>query len=200
MKRKRAGFSLIEIVLVIAIIGLLSSVVLGGIRGAITSSRVAKAGHTQRQLTRAVELYYADMGFYPPDVNRGWDPGFSTPLPSNPDIDAGETPGGGFNVPGTDCSHCPANWQDLVAILWNGPYFNEWPRYTPWDGKYDYNYWGSDTDRYGCPLSAGIYVGVQGDYTNSNTITTTGENKMIDKGFDAEACVNGESQMFLYDL
>ena len=194
------GFSLIEILLVIAIIGVLASVVLGGIRGAVTASRVTKAGHTQRQLTRAVELYFADMGFYPPDVNRGWDPGFRSPLPSNPDIDAGETPGGGFNVAGTDCGHCPGNWQDIVALSWRGPYIEDWPRYTPWDGKYDYNYWGSDANRYGCTVPAGIYVGVQGDYTNNNQITVAGEEKMIDKGFDFEACENGESQMFLHEL
>lgn len=64
--RKEKGFTLIELLVVIAIIGILSSVVitsLGTTRiKAQDSSRVSFIS----QLERALELYYADNGQYPP--------------------------------------------------------------------------------------------------------------------------------------
>jgi len=194
------GFTLIELLVVIAIIGVLASVAISNLRSARESANVAKAGITQNQMTKAIELYFFDMGFYPPDVNRGWDPGFAQPLPSNPDEAAGEPPGGSYSSPGTNCSHCPADWQDIIAQRWTGPYLNNWPRFTPWNGKYDYNYWGDGATRSGCNVSPGIYVGVQGDYDGSNTLPASAEQKMINKGFESENCMNGESQMLLWSL
>ena len=78
------------------------------------------------------------MGFYPPDVNRGWDPGLSSTTPSNPD---------NHGTSGADCSHCPEDWEDIVAAQWQGPYIKNWPQLTPWGGKYDYNYWAEDVDK-----------------------------------------------------
>jgi general secretion pathway protein G len=137
------GFTLIELLVVIAIIGILASIVLSNLRATRIAAQTVQAASVQRQMLNAIELYYLDMGFYPPDVNRGWDPGFIQSLPWNPDAAAGSPPLPPYDVPGTDCSHCPAGWLAIVASNWNGPYFPEWERFTPWDGKYDYNYWSS---------------------------------------------------------
>jgi len=190
VKRKN-GFTLVEVLVAIAIIGLLASIGLISIKNAREKSKVAQAGSIARILRMATEFYYDDMGFYPPDVNRGWDPGFMQPLPYNPDT-------GQSTIPA--CDHCPANWTTIVQQKWSGPYLNAWPRLTPWKGKYDYNYWGTGTSRYGCPILPGIYIGVQGDYNNNNTIPAYSEQMMLDQGYDFDNCLNGEAQMILIDL
>ena len=191
ISKKRKGFTLIEVLVVIAIIGLLSSIVLVSIRDAKEKSKVAQAGAIARNMRMATEFYYDDIGFYPPDVNRGWDPGFMQPLPYNPDT-------GDSSVP--SCDHCPPGWTTIAQNKWRGPYLRSWPSFTPWSGKYDYNYWSSITTRYGCIVPAGIYIGVQGDYDNNNTIPSYAEQIMLNQGYDSDGCLNGESQMILIPL
>src|SRR3989344_3034187 len=142
-----AGFTLIELLVVIAIVVLLAAVVLVSLNRARQESRVAAALTNQQSLRKAVELYVSDMGFYLPDVNRGWDPGLAKPLPYNSDT------GQDCNTNPADCptcSHCCPSWETTVQSNWRGPYIADWPRLTPWNGKYDYQYWDVDTTRYGC--------------------------------------------------
>jgi general secretion pathway protein G len=189
--KNKKGFTLIEILVVVSIIGLLASIILVSVGSAREKGKVANAGNTAKNLTLALELYYSDMGFYPPDVSRGWDPGFQQPLPYNPDTGQSDTP---------VCSYCPSNWADIVQEKWNGPYIQIWPQLTPWKGKYDYNYWSIETVRYGCSIMPGIYIGIQGDYNNENIIPSYAEQAMIDQDYDADNCINGESQILLYPL
>jgi prepilin-type N-terminal cleavage/methylation domain-containing protein len=197
---RQQGFSAMEILIVVAIIAILGTIVLASVHYGRDSSLVTKAGEQQKLMAVAIQLYYTDMGFYPPDVNRGWDPGLMQPLPLNPDMAAGETVPSGYNTSGTDCSHCPSNWQTVVAQRWKGPYMPEWSRSTPWGGKWDYNYWPETNVRAGCTLPAGVYVGIQGDYYGNNNIPAAAEQRMINNNFDAEQCINGESQMLLWPL
>ena len=197
---RAAGFTLIEFMIVIVVIGFLAVLILPAVEPARTSARVVKAGAFQATLANAVEAYHIDMGFYPPDVNRGWDPGLVRSMPWSPDAEAGDPPTGGYSSAGTNCNHCPSNWQSIVQARWQGPYLQIWPRFTPWQGKYDYNYWDTTKQRGSCSVTPGIYVGVQGDYDNNNTIPQNAEENMISKSFDAEQCLNGESQMLLWRL
>lgn len=197
-KCSRAGFTLIELLVVVAIIALLASVVLTVVNSARSKSQVAITAQTQRQLQKALELYYSDMGFYPPDVGRGADPGFSKPLPYNLDT------GLDCNTNPSDCPvclqpQCPVDWISQVVSNWKGPYISAWPG-TFWGGKYDYNYWSVGANRYGCVVPPGIYMGAQGNYTNTNTIPQEAEQQLIDKKLDSDGCLNGESQMLLFPL
>jgi len=191
LSKRNKGFTLIEVLVVIGIIGILATIVLINMKSARERANAAKAGALSRNLRLAVELYYDDMGFYPPDVNRGWDPGLTRPLPYNPDTGEENNP---------SCPHCPVNWTTVVGQKWNGPYISIWPQVTPWGGKYDYNYWDTITDRSGCQVPAGIYIGVQGDYNNNHTIPNYAEQVMLDQTYDTDACLNGESQMILIKL
>jgi len=65
-RNRRSGFTLLELLIVIAIIGLLATITVG----ALTTTR-AKARDTQRiedlqQIRKALELYLHDHGEYPP--------------------------------------------------------------------------------------------------------------------------------------
>jgi type II secretory pathway pseudopilin PulG len=190
---------------VIAIVGLLASVVLVALNGTRNKAKSALAISNQRQLQKAVEMYNIDVGFYPPDVNRGWDPGITKPLPSNKDL--------GFDCninaipctcPSIDFPPCsttpfplPADWMNQVISKWRGPYTIVWPNTAPWGGKYDFNNWYVPTVRYGCAVPAGIYIGTQRNYDESNPIPTDQEQWFLNQGLDADNCLNGEVQLML---
>lgn len=183
------GFTLIELLVVIAIIGLLATICIFNLNAAKERAKISHSIADQRQLILGLQLYYNDMGFYPPDVTRGWDPGLSHSLPYNPDT--GET-----SIP--SCSHCPSDWVDQVSSKWRGPYVKDYPNTTAWGGKYDYNYWSNNEVRYGCTVPAGIYLGVERDYDDNNNISESAETTMVEKKYDFDNCINGESQMLLY--
>lgn len=66
----KKGFTLIELLVVIAIIGLLSSVVFASLNSARGKARDAKRLADIREIEKALELYYNDVGSYP--VVGGW--------------------------------------------------------------------------------------------------------------------------------
>ncbi|SRR5258706_3714887 len=59
------GFTLIEILVVIAIIGILATILIGNFNGVRVRSRDAQRKSDIRQLQAALELYRADQGVYP---------------------------------------------------------------------------------------------------------------------------------------
>jgi general secretion pathway protein G len=63
--RREAGFTLTEIMVVVFIIGLLSTVVLINVGGAMTQGRTTKAQADVSNLALAVEQYSMDMFDYP---------------------------------------------------------------------------------------------------------------------------------------
>ena len=62
---KNKGFTLIEILVVVAIIGVLSSVVLVGLNGARKQGRDARRIADLRQIQTGLELYFQSNGKYP---------------------------------------------------------------------------------------------------------------------------------------
>lgn len=68
-KTNNRGFTLIELLVVIAIIGLLSSIVLVSMGGVRAKARDARRASDLRQISTALELYYAQYEYYP---NPGW--------------------------------------------------------------------------------------------------------------------------------
>lgn len=194
IEKKYSGFTLIELLVVVAIIGLLASFMTVGLSKAREKAKNSVALANQRQLQKAIELYYDDMGFYPPDVNRGWDPGISKALPYNKDL--------GFDCATNPadcpvCNTCPTDWVSQAQNKWRGPYVAVWPNTAPWGGKYDYNNWNVTTTRYGCDVPPGIYIGTQRNYDDSNPIPQVSEQWFLDQKMDADNCLNGESQLQL---
>ncbi len=101
LRRGRAGFTLIEILLVIAIIGILASIILVGLNGARSKARDATRLTDLQTIASALEFYYDDTGHYPvatgqitecdhagnwiPDgTNYDWSNKYITSLPRDP--------------------------------------------------------------------------------------------------------------------
>jgi prepilin-type N-terminal cleavage/methylation domain-containing protein len=184
------GFTLVELLVVISIIAVLSVIGIVVYSNIQNNAKASRAISFSNDLKTGVEQYYYTMGFYPPDTGRGKDPGLVQPLPYDPETNQTLNP-----LP--VCAHCPSDWVDIVNQKWSGPYISEWPKLTPWGGKYDFNYWPLETIRYGCIVPAGVYIGVQGDYSNNNTISPESERILIDQRVDLDKCINGESQLVL---
>ncbi len=69
--RRRTGFTLVELLVVIVIIGLLASLVIPLLGPAICQARQATAAHLVKSLTTACAVYGFDMAAYPPGDGRG---------------------------------------------------------------------------------------------------------------------------------
>jgi general secretion pathway protein G len=64
-RRGQEGFTLIEIMVVIMILGLLATIVVQSLRGAADKARRTKAQADISELKTALDRYYLDNGFYP---------------------------------------------------------------------------------------------------------------------------------------
>jgi len=96
-KNSRPGFTIIELLIVIAIIGLLSTLSIIALNSTRARARDARRMHDIRQITTALEMYYNDNGKYPEcngkdsNMGGGWytclQPALSpylSPLPRDP--------------------------------------------------------------------------------------------------------------------
>ena len=73
LRLNRSGFTLIEMLIVIAIIGILASIVLVGLGPIQRRGRDARRQADLRQVQNALELYYNKCGYYPGNAESGRD-------------------------------------------------------------------------------------------------------------------------------
>ncbi len=64
-RRKQKGFTLIELMIVVAIIGVLSAIAVPAYKDYVTKSEVASAVATLKSIITPAELYYQENGSFP---------------------------------------------------------------------------------------------------------------------------------------
>lgn len=186
--RASRAFTFVELLVVVTII---SVIVTASIFSAINISSHAKrvrAENDIESLIQAVLNYQQDMGFYPPDVYPGFDPGLTQPLPN--DTHAWGTSG------------LPSNWQDIVADRWNGPYIERFPTETPWKGFYDYNHWTSNFTLCSATSTPGIYISIisTSNYCTKMALTPEDEQYFLDRDIDSDGELNNVVQVRIQSL
>ena len=72
---RRAGFTLVEMLVVVAIIGILIALILPAIQSARESARNAQCKSQLRQLAIALELHVGSKGHYPAGIKQTIFPG-----------------------------------------------------------------------------------------------------------------------------
>ena len=101
----RSGFSVLELLMVIAIIGILGSVILFNINDSTKSTYQARAALEFRSMATALQMYQSTYGFYPADVSRDIPSGLGEFLGGN---DAANWP----NAPWPGSVYDWENWDD----------------------------------------------------------------------------------------
>lgn len=64
-KRNKKGFTLIELVVVIAILGILAAIAIPRFTGTMTNAKVKADTATEKVVESSLQLYFAEKGVYP---------------------------------------------------------------------------------------------------------------------------------------
>ena len=83
-RRAAAGFTLIELITVVALIAILAAIALPNYRVAIIQSREAVLRENLYRMRDLVDQYYVDKGQYPPSLETLVEEGYLRKLPEDP--------------------------------------------------------------------------------------------------------------------
>ncbi len=72
-RRRARGFTLVELMVVIAIIGLLAAVVTVNVIGQMDEARKTKVAADMQAIEDGLKLFKVNMGYYPQQLNALWE-------------------------------------------------------------------------------------------------------------------------------
>jgi len=162
------GFSLIEILMVIAIIGILASVVMNPLQSAREKAQVARAQSDLNSFRAAIAALHGDVGQYPNDA----DSFCRTTVPSDNEVN--------LSAP---TANLVANGDGLSN--WDGPYIAS--SSDPWGGAY---YLDED---YQCLAATEGCQGITDTGNDSSVLVSCGPNQAIADG----ACAYDDDNIVL---
>lgn len=124
MKKTQRGFTLLELLVVVTIIGMLSSVVLASVSAARIKARDARRVSDLKQLQLALQLYYGENSAYPVATQYSSSEPSSSAFYVNP---AGFVPG----LAPTYIATLPRDPNGGISSLCGSPYRHEYVYFSP---------------------------------------------------------------------
>ena len=84
MKRSEQGFTLLELLVVMTIIGILASIAIPALRDSPQRAREAALREDLFTLRSTIDSYHGDKGYYPPDLATLVTDGYMRQVPEDP--------------------------------------------------------------------------------------------------------------------
>lgn len=125
------GFTLLELLIVIVVIGILAGLVITGFRGIQEKAKVSSAKEELARVQTAVELLSVDTGKLPNGCPRYGN--------NDPEVEIEQENAGLTTIPQVGVTGAGCEWEALDIVGWKGPYLAKDAALDPWGHSYNFD-------------------------------------------------------------